>query len=122
MSQQFVFWKTDEQLDARAVYEALMNAETVPGLEPLDADAAERAIIAAFPDWVVEGARADGGSQTALGAPDQSAGLMIDYSAQCVSASCYGMGPDEWNRVIGPLVGLGWPLYDPQIDARFDGY
>lgn len=122
MSQQFVFWKTDRQLDARAVYEALMDGQSVPGLEVLDASTGERAIIAAFPDWAVGATRADGGEQTALEAPDQHRAVMVDYLPQAVTASCYGMGPDDWNRVISAFVDLGWPLYDPQIDARFDEY
>ena len=69
MSQQFVFWRTSEQLDARAVYEALMEGEPVVGLDLLDLDAAEQALIEAFPGWTVEAHRAEGGEQTMLISP-----------------------------------------------------
>jgi hypothetical protein len=121
MSQQFVFWRTDRELDSAAVYERLMGqGETVDGLEPLDDEAAERAIVAAFPSWTVEVDRTAGADQTMLAAPGDHGAIDVGYLPQAVVATCYGMEPDDWNIVIRTFTDLGLPLYDPQISHRFD--
>lgn len=119
MSQQFVFWRTEASLDSADVYERLMQGDDVDGLEPIDPDAAEAALVAAFPDWAVEVRRADVPEQTMLGFED-TMGIDVGYRAQCVTVTCYGMGESEWNVVIGTMADLGYPLYDPQISYRFD--
>lgn len=120
MSQQFVFWRTSEQLDARAVYDALMEGEPVAGLDLLDLDAAEQALIGAFSDWTVEARRADGGEQTILFSPDQRASIDAGYSPESVTVSCSWMSGEQYNLVIQAMATLQLPLYDPQIDERFD--
>lgn len=120
MSQQFVFWRTSEQLDAHAVYEDLMEGKPVAGLDLLDLDAAEQALIGAFPDWTVEARRADGGEQTVLFSPGQRASIDAGYSAESVTVSCSWMSGEQYNLVIQAMATLHLPLYDPQIDERFD--
>lgn len=120
MSQQFVFWRTSEQLDARAVYEALMEGEPVVGLDLLDLDAAEQALIEAFPGWTVEARRAEGGEQTMLISSDRRASIDAGYSPESVTVSCSWMSGEQYNLVIQAMGTLQLPLYDPQIDERFD--
>ncbi|KQR26751.1 hypothetical protein [Curtobacterium sp. Leaf154] len=122
MSQQFAFWRTSERLDSAQVYERLVDGEHVSGLEALDHEAVEAALIAAFPHWAVEKTRADGADQTMLAGPGNRGAIDVSYSPQMVTTTCYGMDSEQWNVVISAVVDLRLPLYDPQISYRFDGY
>jgi len=97
-----------------------MNGEHVPGVDLLDPDAIEAALIAAFPDWTVENTRASGAEQTMMAGPGDRGAIDVGYGPQSVTTTCYGMEPEQWNVVISTLVDLGLPLYDPQIGYRFD--
>ncbi|OII09269.1 hypothetical protein BIU97_12055 [Curtobacterium sp. MCBA15_009] len=122
MSQQFAFWRTSERLDSARVYERLVNGEVVPEVEALEPAAIEAALIAAFPDWEAGPTLADGSGQTMLAAPGDGGAIDVGYGSQMVTATCYGLEPEQWNVVISAVVDLGLPLYDPQIGHRFDGH
>jgi len=90
------------------------------GLDLLDLDGAEQALIEAFPGWTVEAHRAEGGEQTMLISPDQRASIDAGYSPESVTVSCSWMSGEQYNLVIQAMATLQLPLYDPQIDERFD--
>lgn len=119
MSTEFAFWRTAKKLEAKKIYLGLASGKRIRGLDVLDLDRAEAALIGAFPSWTIETRRSATSAQTALSAPDASGGLDIAYTPQSVIVTCYGTGPDEWNRVIDAMLSLDLPLYDPQIDERF---
>jgi hypothetical protein len=120
MSQQFAFWRTTQRLDSRKVFERLMNGKSVRGLDKLDLDQIENALIAAFPDWHVETRRTPTNSQTMLDQGENGGGLDIGYTPQSVTVTCYHTGEKEWNEIIEVMAELKLPLYDPQINERFD--
>jgi hypothetical protein len=120
MSMQFVFWRTTKDLDARKVYDQLMNGKhKIRGLEPLNLAIIDDALLSEFADWTVEKRRTVGNPQTMLAGPGDKGGLDIGYTPQSVTVTCYGMDEDGWNRVIDVMIAQNLPLYDPQINQRF---
>src|SRR3954451_10973760 len=103
MSTQFVFWRTTAQLDSRAVYERLVAGDTVEGLDLLNLDDAERALIAAFPGWTLEAQRSTTGAQTVLQRSEGAGTLDVGYTPQSVTVTCYATGPNEWNLLIDAM-------------------
>jgi hypothetical protein len=120
MSTQFAFWRTSKQLDSRKVYDRLLKGKTVRGLDHLSHDQVEAALIAAFPDWKVEVRRTSSHQQTLLEQTDGNGSLDIGYTSQSVTVTCYSTGEEEWNTIIDAMAVLNLPLYDPQINERFD--
>lgn len=120
MSHDLVFWRTERDLDPLDVYQGINRGASVPGLAELNLSAIESEIISAFRLWRVEARISPDTLQTILIGPDDQAGLDITYTPQSVSVSCYGTGPAEWNSIIGVMVRLDLPLFDPQTSERFD--
>lgn len=120
MSQQFAFWSTSATHDPAAVSAQLGEVPYIIGLDTLDLDRIDTALVGAFPAWQVESRRSAEVGQTMLGGPDGQAGIDIEYGSQYVVVTCYGGGMTEWNTVIDTMQRLGLPVYDPQIDERFD--
>lgn len=120
MSQQFVFWRTTKRLDPRKVYARLTDGKRVRGLDKLDLNEIETALIAAFPSWQIEARRAPNSEQTMLDQGEDGGGLDIGYTSQSVTVTCYRTGEPEWNVIIDAMAALRLPLYDPQINERFD--
>ena len=120
MSYQLVFWDTGLDLDAREVYDQIMETGIdPPGLLPLDTSAVEAALVGLFPEFIVESSVADGGTQTMLAHPEGTGALDIGYTAGSVCCTTYGLAEDSWNAIITAMSRFGLPLYDPQIDERF---
>jgi hypothetical protein len=120
MSQQFAFWRTKKRLDSLKVFKRLIVGESVRGLDKLDLDQIEAALIAAFPDWEVVTRRTPNNSQTMLDQGENGGGLDIGYTPQSVIVTCNHTSEKEWNEIIEVMAGLRLPLYDPQINERFD--
>jgi hypothetical protein len=118
MTTDLAFWKTSRELKPQKVDRRLIEGKPVRGLEAMDADAVETALLAAFPDWRRDATRSTTPRQTMLADDDRGA-MDVFWTADGVIASCYGMGPDDLNRVIDVMIELRMPLYDPQIDERF---
>lgn len=111
MSYDLVFWKQrpDSTAAPREIYEALTDERRVAGLEPLHLDDIFRAIEAAFPGFQ---------TQRAWNGGDRGA---FEFSASefFVCFSCHGMSGDDMNTIIDIGARFGCPLYDPQVDQRF---
>lgn len=120
MSVQFVFWRTSKSLNSSKVYDRLMRGKSVRGLETLDLDAIETALISAFPSWEVEVRRTAANQQTMIRHPDGNGALDIGYTSQSVVVTCYGTSASQWNDIIEVMAAQKLPLYDPQVGERFD--
>jgi len=122
MSTQLVFWRTAQRLDPRAVYQRLIDADSeIEGLDLLDLPAIEAAVLSAFRDWTVDASRdSTGGVQTMLSAPGGQGAFDIEYSPRSVICTCYGLDGPTMNRFMDVMFTFDLPLYDPQIEERFD--
>jgi hypothetical protein len=120
MSVQFAFWRTPKRLDSLKVFNRLIAGKSVRGLDKLDLDEIEAALIAAFPDWEVVVRRSPDNQQTMLDQGDGGGGLDIGYTPQSVTVTCYHTTENEWNTIIEAMAKLKLPLYDAQVNKRFD--
>jgi hypothetical protein len=118
MSHDLVFWrqKSDAILNARSVYETLMEGNDVVGLEPLD----EKRLVASFLARFPSAERTAGCAQMTWSDVNESRSVNVEWSATHFVAMCsWHMTNEELHAVIDVGVELGCPLYDPQIDQRF---
>lgn len=115
-----MFWQQGafQALDPESVYQELMDGRgSVPGLNDVPVDAFLDGLMASFP----------GASREANGAgewltwvsPGQQAGFEVTWSPLHLRADCRGMSGDDLNRIVNVAIGLGCPLYDPQVGERF---
>ena len=51
---------------------------------------------------------------------DDQSSIQISWSDLHVHADCRQVSYEVANRIIGVLADFGCPLYDPQVDERFD--
>ncbi len=116
MSYDLTFWKQKSTCTASPshIYGALLEEGVVDGLEAiLTAEFIER-IHQEFPGIVTEGGLTfwEGGER----------GMFEVYTShQHVHFVCREMTSDDMNSLIGIAAEFDCPLYDPQLNTRFDG-
>lgn len=115
MSIDLDFWRVREgvSLDHAAVYRrACCDGEAVEGLEDLPVEEILRAVASAFPEWEASGAldyqREGRGS------------FQVSAAPRMVRFDCYGMEREDMRRFSALMAKFGCPLYDPQLEVRFD--
>ena len=114
MSMDLAFWryKNGEANNHQKVYEQICEGEALSCLEELPIDKIRGKIAEVFKDW------------TALDADtytrNKEADFQIFTTNQAVVFDCGGMSGEEMNLLIDIMLGFGCPLYDPQIETRFD--
>ena len=116
MSVDLDFWKYREgvRLDNAAVYRrACCDHEPVEGLEALPTEEILRAIGAAFLGWDALDAY-NYENRGGLGA------FQLSATPQALRVDCYSMGRADMKRFSSVMAGFGCPLYDPQLEVRFD--
>ena len=116
MSRDLAFWKYDEgkYLDNKAVYEqtCIEGVETA-GLSALPISGILAKVSEVFGDYE---------KLDEYNYESQSGGFTITATAQSVLFSCsFSMPETDLNKIIEIMAGYACPLYDPQIDVRFDG-
>ena len=125
VSYELVFWQQNasQTLDPESIYQELMDERgSVPGLNDIPVDAFLDALVASFPGASRE---ANGpGEWLTWVSPTQRAGLEVTWSRHHLRADCRGMSGDDMHRIVNVAIGLGCPLYDPQVGERFafDGH
>ncbi len=114
MSRQLVFWKNTDgfHMDSREIYLKLCNDENISGLEKLDTDKILRRISDVFSDWY---------------RPDEynfesgKASFTVEVYENAVIFECSeNMDYGSLNNIIDIMLESDCPLYDPQINVRFD--
>ncbi len=116
MSRDLAFWKYDTgvYLDNQKVYEKVCcEGEILKGLSDLPISEIKRRIDEVFGDY---------------DKPDESVYIgeagdfVVNLNEKSVVFNCsWSLPPEELNQIIDILLEFGCPLYDPQIDVRFDG-
>lgn len=117
MSVDLNFWRYKEGAarDHRRVYRlACCEGEALEELETLPVEDILGKLAAAFGDWTALG----GGHYEREG----RGAFSVSTTAQTVRFDCYGMGEADMNALMDVPMAFGCPLYDPQIDERFDGW
>lgn len=116
MSYDLDFWKCKPgvALEHHATYESLSQGNYVEGLEVLPIEEMLLRLNVLFSE---EWEQLD-----ALHWESQSRGaFQIFTTPQFFRVDCYGMSGDDMNRFIDLGTEFGCPLYDPQVETRFDG-
>jgi hypothetical protein len=97
----------------------LINERTVEGLATLPIASILTELVVALPGSVRE---SNGGGLEWIDwvSEDDQSGVQIRWSDVHVFADCRQASYEVVNRIIAVLAGFGCPLYDPQVDKRFD--
>ena len=116
-----VFWKQVSEQDVvpSTVYRSLINGRSVDGLATLPIASILSELVAALPGSVRE-SNARGLEWIDWVNDDDQSSLQIWWSDAHVYVDCRGASYEVINRIIGLLAEFGCPLYDPQVDKRFE--
>lgn len=99
--------------DHAAVYHTVCcDGNPLDCLETLPVDAIRRKLAETFADWDA----LDENNYEKAGA----GAFEISMTPQSVRFNCYSLSNDTMNLLLDVLLAFGCPLYDPQIDTRFD--
>jgi hypothetical protein len=97
------------------VYLRLAGRQEVEGIDPVDATSVLAALREAFAIWSVQ-------ANLWTFQPDRDGngpGFDLEVYPCMVTFSCYGLEAEQINEIIGVMVGLRFPLFDPQTSERF---
>ena len=120
MGYQLVFWQEEDDLDVppSTVCASLLNEQAVDGLVALPIAGILSGLLDELPGAVRE---SDGAVQWIYWlSDDERSSVQIDWTDLHVLADCRYVEHDVVNRIIELLARFGCPLYDPQVDERFD--
>jgi len=101
------------------VYRSLIDGRAVEGLATLPIESILSDVVAALPGSVRESNPAGWETIDWVDEDDQWS-MQISWSDLHVLADCRQVPYEVANRIIGVLADFGCPLYDPQVDKRFD--
>jgi len=116
-----VFWRRDRgtAANAYAVYTALMEGHFVDGLLDLPVEQIVAEVLARFP-----GAARVGDGPLSEGAEwvsgDRRSSFRVEWSPKHVLVEVRNVSNDVGNLLVDIVTGFGCPLYDPQVNERFD--
>ena len=121
ISYDLAFWKqdNDHHVEPSAVYRSLIDGRAMAGLATLPIESILRDVVAALPGAVRESNPAGWETIDWVDEDDQWS-MQISWSDLHVLADCRQVPYEVANRIIGVLADFGCPLYDPQVDKRFD--
>lgn len=115
MSTSLAFWQYEDgvYLDNQETYEKVIaEGEFLKGLKKLPVEEIKESIKAEFADWLWI---------DELNFEHETKGAVEIYiTPQAVQFSCYSLSGDDMNRIIDIMLKFNCPLYDPQIETRFD--
>ena len=114
MSYDLNFWKyrPGVVLDHLETYKRLSDGEEVDGLEELPIERMTERVKQAFATWEQQDWQT---WESANGS------FQIYATPQFFRIDCYGMDGHDMNKFIDIGAEFGCPLYDPQVNERFDG-
>lgn len=117
MGRQLAFWKYEDgvYLDNKEVYKkSCGDGEEVPGLSELPRDEILNKIKGEFKDYERLDEYNYGGELGSF--------TVYIYSQSVVFDCSFRVPEGELNKMIDIMDSFGCPLYDPQIETRFDGH
>ena len=114
---ELIFWNYSEgiYLNHHEVYEAIIEAEIIAGLEDIPQQVILNRIASVFKDWekVDENSWKNSKGKGAF---------QIKTTIQAVIIDCYGIEGKIMDLLTNTLEEFKLPLYDPQIPARYDDF
>ena len=115
MSYDLNFWRHRTEFSAppEQTYKQLCRGIEVDGLEDLPIVSFLDRIKEAFPEVEDGGGLLDGKGEIGY--------FQVSWSPQHVRVDCYGLSGEDMNKFIEIAKEFGCPLYDPQVNTRFDG-
>lgn len=114
MGRQLVFWKNTDgvYLDSHEVYEKICGQENISGLETLDINKILERVNDVFSDWC----RLD-----EYNFESQNGAFTVEAYENAVLFECSeSVDYSSLNKIIDIMLEFDCPLYDPQINVRFD--
>lgn len=114
MGRQLVFWKNTDGIypDSHEVYEKICTQENISGLESLDINKILGRISDVFSEWC----RLD-----EYNFESQNGAFTVEIYENAVLFECSeSMDYSSLNKIIDIMLEFDCPLYDPQINVRFD--
>ena len=117
MSYDLDFWKYKNgvYLNNQETYEKCSNEQIVEGLEDLPIESILEDVRVEFNTWRMEESDLD------FENPEGRGAFQIFTTTQFIRFDCYGMQGEDMNRIIDVMNKYHCPLYDPQVQQRFDG-
>lgn len=115
MSTQLVYWRGGNDQEPQDVYDTALDGEHVDGVEAVDRDTVLAACKRELRGWTQD----DNIWTYHPDADGNGPGFDLELGDQVVCFTCYGLDGEQMNQIIHIMRGLGYPLYDPQIDERF---
>ncbi|GIZ09811.1 hypothetical protein [Flavobacterium sp. UMI-01] len=114
---ELIFWQYQEEvyLNHQLVYEALIEEETVEGLELLPVQVIFNRIASVFSDW--EKVDEDSWKNT-----KGRGAFQVKSTPQSIQIDCYGTEGKTMDKLVRIMEEFKCPLYDPQIPARYDEF
>ncbi len=112
---ELVFWIYQDgvYLNHQLVYEAIVDEQTVEGLEELPTSVILNRINSLFSDW--EKVDVDSWKNT-----KGKGAFQIKTTPQSIQIDCYGTEGKTMNKLVDALAEFNCPLYDPQVPQRYD--
>lgn len=112
---ELLFWKYQEgiYLNHHLVYEALVEQETVDGLEELPVIVILNRINSVFSNW-------EKVDENSWKNTNGEGAFHIKTTSQSIQIDCYGTEGKTMNLLADTLEEFKCPLYDPQIPTRYD--
>ena len=112
---ELVFWKYEDEvyLNHQLVYEALLEEQTVEGLEELPVQVILNGLATVFSGWE----KVDENSWKNI---KGKGAFQIKTTPQSIQIDCYGTEGKTMNLLADTLEEFKCPLYDPQVPQRYD--
>lgn len=112
---ELIFWKYLDEvyLNHQEVYEAIMEQQSVDGLEELPVQVILNRIASKFSKWE----KVDDNSwknSNGVGA------FQVKTTPQSIQIDCYGTEGKTMDSLVDILEEFKCPLYDPQVPMRYD--
>lgn len=114
MGRQLVFWKNTESIypDSHKVYEKICSEENISRLENLDINKILGRVSDVFSDWYI---------LDEYNFESENGSFTVETYENAVLFECSeSMDYSSLNKIIDIMLEFDCPLYDPQINVRFD--
>ncbi|MFC7773921.1 hypothetical protein [Flavobacterium sp. GCM10027622] len=114
---ELLFWKYIDEvyLNHQEVYEALIEKESVEGLEELPVQVILNRITNAFAQW-------EKVDEFSFKNTKGVGAFHIITTPQSIQINCYGTEGKTMNTLCDIMTEFKCPLYDPQVPARYDEF
>lgn len=114
---ELLFWRYQEgiYLNHHLVYEALVEQETVKGLEDLPVEVILKRLNSVFATW-------EKVDESSWKNTKGKGAFQVKTTPQSIQIDCYGTDGKTMNLLADTLEEFKCPVYDPQVPVRYDEF